>query len=75
MVKELILIGIGQFIVFLGAFAKLWFSNEQLKERVAKLESVNEKLLEKIGQMSEDTAVIKSHFEMGTLSKLKTANR
>ena len=43
-----------------------------MKTKIKNIETDRKELIDKLNQMSQDLAVIKSHFELGTLTKLKT---
>lgn len=72
---EFILFIAGQALLGIGCFIKLYFDVQEMKEKIKTLEEDKKSILEKLAEMSEYLAVIKSHFELGTLTKLKTHGR
>lgn len=63
---------ISQAIIGLGAFIKLWFSNERLKERVKEIEDHNRELRHQLKELSDTLIVVKQNTELLLLGRIKT---
>lgn len=70
--NDFILFIVAQAIIGIGAIVKLYFDVQNMKIKIKNIEEEKKAILEKLAEMSEHLAVIKSHFELGTLTKLKT---
>jgi hypothetical protein len=63
---------ITQALFFIGISVKLYFDVQEMKSKIKAIEAERKQLIDKLQSMSETLAIIKSHFELGTLTKLKT---